>query len=51
LAVWIGHVTRAINVAHETLGEGDDHREIQDLLAGWHAKRSLLDRPDDLIQP
>jgi hypothetical protein len=50
-AVWIGHVTRAINVAHETLGEGDDHREIRELLAGWHAKRSLLDRPDDLIRP
>jgi len=51
LAIWIGHVTRAINVAHETLGEADDHREISDLLAGWHAKRSLLDHPDHLIQP
>ena len=51
LAVWIGHVTRAINVAHETLGEAGDHAEIRDLLRAWHAKRRLLDHPVDLLQP
>jgi len=51
LGVWIGPVTRAINNAHESLGEPSDHSEIRDLLRGWHAKRTLLDHPDDLIQP
>jgi hypothetical protein len=50
LAIWIAYVTRALNVAAETLGEPDDHEEIGGLLSAWHAKRSLLDRPDDLVQ-
>jgi hypothetical protein len=50
-AVWVGHVTRAVAVAHETLGEPGDHREIAQLLQDWHTKRSRLDRPDDMLQP
>ena len=51
LAVWVGHVTRAVNVAHETLGAPGDHGEIATLLRDWHAKRSPLSRPDDIVQP
>jgi hypothetical protein len=51
LAVWVGHVTRAVNVAYETLGESSDHDEIATLLRAWGARRTLLDRPDDVIQP
>jgi len=51
LAVWVAHVTRAINVAHESAGTAADQDEVIDLLRAWHAKRSLLDRPDEVIQP
>jgi hypothetical protein len=50
-AVWVAHVTRAINVAHESPGTVADQGEVLDLLRTWHAKRSLLDFPDELIQP
>ena len=51
LAVWVAHVTRAINVAHESAGTVADQGEVLDLLRTWHAKRTLLDSPDELIQP
>ncbi len=51
LAVWIAPVTRAVAIAHETLGAPGDHSEIADLLRGWHAKRSLLNQPDEVLQP
>ena len=51
LAVWIAPVTRAVAIAHETLGAPGDHAEIADLLRGWHAKRSLLNQPDEVLQP
>lgn len=50
LAVWVAHITRAVNIAHETLGESDDQEEIIGLLRAWHAKRSML-RSDDVLQP
>lgn len=50
-ATWVAHVTRAVLVAHETLGEAGDHREITSLLRAWHAKRALVDDPDEVLQP
>ena len=50
-AVWVAHVTRAINVAHECAGTVADQGEVLDLLRTWHAKRTLLDSPAELIQP
>jgi hypothetical protein len=51
LATWVAHVTRAVNIAHETLGDAGDHREITSLLRAWHAKRALLADPDEVLQP
>ena len=51
LAVWIAPVTRAVAIAHETLGAPGDHTEIADLLRGWYTKRSLLTEPDEVLQP
>ena len=51
LAVWIAPVTRAVAIAHETFGAPGDHAEIADLLRGWHARRSLLNQPDEVLQP
>jgi hypothetical protein len=51
LATWVAHVTRAVSIAHETLGEPGDHREIASLLRAWHAKRALLDDLDEVLQP
>ena len=51
LATWVAHVTRAINVAHESAGTAADQGEVIDLLRAWHAKRPLLERPDEVIQP
>ena len=51
LATWVAHITRALNIAHETLGDADDHTEIAGLLRAWHAKRSLLARFEDVLQP
>jgi hypothetical protein len=49
LAVWVAHVVRAINIAHEAPGMGDP--EITSLLRAWHAKRTPLSRGDDVLQP
>jgi hypothetical protein len=51
LAVWIAHLTRAVNVAHETLGETEDQREITALLRAWHAKATQLDDVDGVLLP
>jgi hypothetical protein len=51
LAVWVGHVIRAVNIAYQALGQPSDHGEITSLLQAWHAKRSLLELPDEVVQP
>ena len=51
LAVWVAPITRAVAIAHETLGAPGDHTEIADLLRSWHSKRSLLNQPDEILQP
>ena len=56
LATWIGYVARALLNVEQYVGASepdvaDGQREVVALLLTWHAKRSLLDRPSEMLLP
>jgi len=56
LATWVGYVARAVSNADQSVGGSDAdiadaQREIVALLRTWHTKRTLLERPTELLLP
>lgn len=56
LATWVSYVARAVSNADQSVGGSDAdiadaQREIVALLRTWHAKRTLLERPTELLLP